>query len=550
MPLLPKFFRPNSARKPGSSPLGHSRRELFRQGGLLSGAALASAAGLEAASLPPPSKFPNSAAKLYESIGVRPLINARGTYTIITGSETLPPVKEAMDAASRSYVQMDELMDAVGKRLAEVTGAPWGIITAGCAAALTHCTSAALAGANPERMQRLPDLTGLKSEVIIPAYSRNVYDHAVRMPGTTIVEVSEASQLENAFNERTALVYILAGPGDDGPLGTQAISNVARRHNVPVLVDAAAEVLTIPNVHLGRGATVVAYSGGKCLRGPQAAGMLLGDKNFLQAAWANSAPHHAFGRSLKVGKEEIMGMLAAVECWKTRDHDAEWREWINQLRVVATAVERVNGVKTTVRQPEGLSNRTPELRIEWDANQIGITGEELAKTLYDGEPRIALAGGSGRRPDRMASAISVVPYMLMPGEAEIVATRLQAVLSRPPKFENPVIPTGEPASIAGQWNVEIQFLRGSAVHTLMLEQNGKELTGTHRGEFVSGDLTGQVHASQVRFHSHQRIQGQVLSYEFSGTVTGPKMAGKVNLGEYGEAEWTASRHQYANETQG
>jgi uncharacterized pyridoxal phosphate-dependent enzyme len=537
MPFLPRFAKRQS---------GCSRRELFRQSGLLSGAALANVIDASAASPPAhATKVPGShGPNVYESIGVHPLINARGTFTIITGSETLPEVKQAMDAASRSYVQMDELMDGVGKRLADLTGAPWGIVTAGCAAALTNCAAASIVGTNPERMERLPDLTGLKNEIIIPTYSRNVYDHAVRMVGTTIIEVSQASELEGAFNEHTAMVYILAGPGDEGPLGTEAISNVARRHNVPVLVDAAAEVLTIPNLHLKRGATAVAYSGGKCLRGPQAAGMVLGDKNFLQAAWANSAPHHAFGRSLKVGKEEIMGMLAAVECWKTRDHDAEWRQWMAALQTIATTVQRVSGVTTRVQEPEGLSNRTPELRIEWDAAQIGITGQELSKLLFDTEPRIALARGSGRRPDKMASGVSVVPYMMMPGDAEVVAERLQATLSHPPKFENPPVATGEPAPVAGQWSLEIQFLRGSATHALILEQHGAELLGTHRGEFVSGDLTGKVQGDQVQFHGSQRIQGQTLSYDFKGTVSGGKMGGEVNLGEYGKAEWSAERHEY------
>lgn len=543
MPFLSRFVKRQS---------GCSRRELLRHGGLFSTAALAGVAGAgipSLASLATKAAPSTNPGKLYESIGVRPLINARGTFTIITGSETLPEVKQAMDAASRSYVQMDELMDGVGRRLAELTGAPWGIVTAGCAAALTNCTAGSLAGTNPERMERLPVLTGLKSEAIIPAYSRNVYDHAVRMTGVKIVEISEASELEGAFNERTTIVYILAGPGDDGPLGTEAISTVARRHNVPVLVDAAAEVLTIPNVHLKRGATAAAYSGGKCLRGPQAAGMVLGDKNFLQAAWANSAPHHAFGRSLKVGKEEIMGMLAAVECWKARDHDAEWQQWMAQLQTVSAAVQRVSGVTTSVRDPEGLSNRTPELRIEWDANRLGITGEELSKLLFDTEPRIALAGGSGRRPDKMASAVSVVPYMMMPGDAEVVAERLYGAFSHPPKFENPPIPSGDLASVDGQWNLELRFLRGSAAHTLILEQHGSELLGTHRGEFVSGDLTGKVQADHVRFRSIQRIQGQTLFYVFTGSVSGDKMGGKVSLGEYGEGEWTAERHPYRGDAE-
>src|SRR5437762_6683839 len=255
-------------------------------------------------------------------------------------------------------------------------------------------------------MQKLPDLTGLKNEVIIPSYSRNVYDHAVRMMGVKIVEVRQPSELEAAFNERTAMVYILAGPGDTGPLGTKVVADVAKRKNVPVVVDAAAEILTLkPNVHLERGATAVAYSGGKCMRGPQAAGLLLGEKAWLQAAWSNSAPHHAIGRSMKVGKEEIMGMLAAVEMWVKRDHKAEWRQWEGWLDAIATRVQKIDGVTSKVSQPnEGLSNRSPRLTIQWDGAKLGITGAEVAKLLLDSEPRVVLAGSSGTRPTAMASS--------------------------------------------------------------------------------------------------------------------------------------------------
>ena len=150
-------------------------------------------------------------ARLYQSIGVKPVINSRGTFTIITGSQTLPEVKKAMDEASRHFIHMDELMDGVGARLAEISGAEWGIVTSGCCAAISHLTCAAIAGTNPERMQQLPDLTGLKNEVIIPSYSRNVYDHAVRMVGVKIVEVRDPSELERAFTARTAMVYIQIG---------------------------------------------------------------------------------------------------------------------------------------------------------------------------------------------------------------------------------------------------------------------------------------------------------------------------------------------------
>jgi L-seryl-tRNA(Ser) seleniumtransferase len=437
---------------------------------------------------------------------------------------------------------MDELMDGVGKRLAEVTGAEWGIVTAGCCAAITNFTAATIAGSNPERMQRLPDLTGLKNEVIIPEYSRNVYDHAARMVGAKIITVKTPAELESAFNDRTAMVYILAGPGDEGPLGTQAVSAVAKRHNVPVLVDAAAEILTIPNVHLQRGATAVCYSGGKCIRGPQAAGLLLGDKNLLEAAWANSAPHHAFGRSLKVGKEEIMGMLAAVEMWPKRDHKAEWAKWDSWLDTIATRVKKIDGITTDVRQPEGLSNRSPQLRIMWDGAKLGITGQEVTKLLLDGEPRVVLAGGMGMRPDRMQSSVSITPYMMMPGDDKIVADRLYAALSKPPKFENPVVPSGAPAEVAGQWDVTIEYGRGSAVHTVVLEQDGTKLTGTHRGEYVQGNVTGAVAADTVHFRSSQRIEGTRLSYDFTGTAANGGMSGDVNLGEYGHARWSAKKH--------
>jgi L-seryl-tRNA(Ser) seleniumtransferase len=521
---------------------GFSRRDLFRQGGLL---AVAQALGgsVQKAVAAPLDIGPD----MYRSIGVRPVINARGTFTIITGSQTLPEVKHAMDLASRSFVDMDELMEGVGKRLAELSGAEWGIVTAGCCAAVTHCTCSAIAGGNPERMQRLPNIAGLKNEVIVPAYSHNVYDHAARMVGVKLVVVKDKAELEPAFNERTAMVYILAGPNDDGPLGTRAIAEVARRKNVPVVVDAAAEILTLkPNVHLERGASAVAYSGGKCIRGPQAAGLLLGDKSLLQGAWINSAPHHAFGRSLKVGKEEIMGMLAAVEMWVKRDHKAEWAEWESRLNQISTSVTRVNGVTAKINQPSAdLSNRTPELVIQWDGAKLQITGQEMAKILRDTEPRIIVARGTGARPGIMASTLAIVPYQMQPGDEKVVADRVYALLSKPPKIENPAAPPeGQPATLAGQWELHLDFVHLSAEHTLMLEQDGAKLIGTHHGEFASGDLTGTVAANTVRFQSSLGTEGTRVSFQFTGTAENGRMSGTVALGEYGEARWTAQKHQY------
>jgi D-glucosaminate-6-phosphate ammonia-lyase len=513
-----------------------SRRDLFRAGGML--AALGPAPGRARAAKAAYDLRHN----IYTAIGVRPLINCKGTFTIISGSLTLPEVKRAMDEASRFYVHLDELMEAVGKRLAELTGAEWGIVTAGCAAALTHATAACIAGADPEKIQRLPD-PRLKNEVIAPRYSRNVYDQAVRMPGVRIVEVSTKEELAAAINPRTALIMVLAGPGDRGPLGLDVIAEVAKPRGVPILVDAAAERLTIPNVHLQRGATMVAYSGGKCLRGPQCAGLLLGPKNLLQAAFLNSAPHHSFGRPMKVGKEEIMGMLAAVEAWVKRDHKAEWEQWESWLEHIAERVRRIEGVETEVVYPESLSNHAPRLRISWDGTKLGIWGQAVEKLLLDGDPRIVLAGSTGTARDPARSSVTIMPYMMSPGEEEIVAERLHGVLSQPPKLETPRS-SAPPAQIAGQWNARLEFVYGSAEHSFVFEQEGTQIVGTHRTETLASDLRGWVEGDRVWFRSSHRFEGTRIVYEFEGRITPEGMEGQVGLDEYGTAHWKAVRHRY------
>jgi L-seryl-tRNA(Ser) seleniumtransferase len=216
------------------------------------------------------------------------------------------------------------------------------------------------------------------------------------------------------------------------------------------------------------------------------------------------------------------------------------------LQEISAGVKRVPGVTTTLHgAEEGLSNRSPRLTIAWDGSQLGITGEEVSKILLDTEPRIVLGSAHGSRPDNMASSISITAYMMMPGDAKVVAERIYGVLSKPPKIANPEpLPQGEPAMVAGQWEVRIDFDRGSATHTVVLEQKGNDLEGTHRGEWVSGDLRGSVAANLIRFRSSQKVQGTRLFYDFSGTVNGDKMAGNVNLGEYGAARWSAQRHKY------
>ena len=450
-----------------------------------------------------------------------------------------------MEAASRHYVHLDELMDAVGKRLAELTQAEWGMVSNGCASALAHSAAACIAGADPEKMQRLPDTRGLKNEVISPTYSRNVYDHAIRGVGAKFIDVNTLEDYKKAFNERTAMVMILAGPGDRGPLGLQVLAPIAKQHGVPVLVDAAAERLKVPNIHLAAGADLVAYSGGKCLRGPQSAGLLLGRKDLIKAAWLSSAPHHAYGRPMKAGKEEIMGMLAAVEMWMKRDHDREWKEWESWLDEISKSVTRVKGVTTQVRQPDSLSNNAPRLEIRWETDALGISGSDVEKALLNGSPRIVIGGSGGGRRGGPAgsSSITIMPYMMMAGDSKIAAKRIHEVLSNPPKMESRK-PSPPSVNVSGQWDVDVEYVLGKAHHSLVFEQKDAALLGSHSGEFLSSDLRGSVDGNDVSFRSSHKYEGTRLGYDFNGKVSGDTMTGTVDMGEYGQAKFTAKRHNY------
>jgi L-seryl-tRNA(Ser) seleniumtransferase len=479
---------------------------------------------------------------IYQSIGVRPLINGRGTYTIISGSLMLPEVRAALDAAARHYVHLDELADAVGARLAELTQAEFGMVSSGCSAALTHATAACVAGGNPDLHVRIPNLHGFaKDEAIIPTHSRNVYDAALRSVGVRVIEVSTPEEFEAAIGPRTALVYILAGPAADrSPISLKAIAPVAKAKGVPILVDAAAEVLTVPNVHLQNGATLVAYSGGKCIRGPQTGGLLLGRKDLVRAAWVHSAPHHGYARSLKVGKEEAIAMLMAVEMWMKRDHEAEWNEWMARLDHIGKRVSAIKGVQTSIQQPEGLSNKSPVLRVLWTRDALGVSGDTIARTLLDGDPRIALFPARGGE-DRSQTGVSINPYMLTPGDEKIIADRLFAVLSKPP--QDPVVQTAAAAGdVSGRWDVNITYAAGASTHTLHLRQTGNDVEGTHQGDFMARDLAGSIAGDAVRLRSSiAERHGDSISYTFTGTLTGDTMSGTLDMGEYLSATWNATR---------
>lgn len=483
--------------------------------------------------------------KIYESIGVDPVINCRGTFTIIGGSLERPEVLAAAKAAAAHFVQYDEMAFGVGKRLAEITGAEWGMVSAGCAAGLKHVAAACVTGGNPEKLIRIPDLTGMdKTEVIIPRYSRNAYDHAIRNIGVTIITVETSEELVRAISNKTAMIYLMAGHESEKgkPLSLEVIAGIANPKKIPILVDAAAEILTIPNVHMEQGATVVAYSGGKAICGPQCAGLLLGKKDILMSAWQASSPHHGPGRDNKVGKEEMLGMLAAVEAWVTRDHNAEWKTWLTWLDNIAKRVGKIEGIQTTIHEPIALSNRSPVLRVTWDPDKLNITAEEVAEDFARNKPRIAI----GARSEDNETSLSITSGQMQPGNDKVVADRIFNILSqkRSPRTDDMNPPS---VSVGGHWDVTVDFFSSSSQHSLYIEQDGNWIQGTHHSDFSTQEIMGMIEGDQIKMRSNVRIPGSNVVYMFSGTASAGVISGSVYLGEYLNAKFTARRAVYRTE---
>ena len=519
-----------------------SRRQVLKQSGIFSAFAAAGLPAVSAHALTPATASAPTPDNLYSRIGVRPILNARGTYTIISGSQSLPEVKQAMFEASRYYVQMDELMAAVGSEIAHLMGAPAAIVTTGCEAAIALATVACICGTDPERSQAFP-YKKQRDQVIIPTYSRNPYDFGVRMSGPEIVEVEIDAGLRAHISDRTAMIYLLSGPrAFEEPLSIKTVCAIAREKGIPVFVDAAAEEPLHPNIHLAAGATFVGYSGGKCMRGPQNAGVLLGLPDLIAAAFWNAAPHHNWGRALKVGKEEAMGMLAAVRAWYQRDHEAEQRQWLAWDNHIADALKGIPSLTTKIDGPDkDLSNRAPVLTITWDAARVGITGTELVEALDQGTPRILVMGGKGKRPEDMTSSISIMPYMMQPGDFTIVADHLSQHLRHPQHYDNPTVPAGPLAQLAGTWNAVITYTRGTGHQQFSLTQNGAALTGTQHGENYAAQFTGNVVADHVSLHSIMHASGYEVPFHFTGVVQGSTLSGSVHMGEYGAATFVATR---------
>lgn len=363
---------------------------------------------------------------IYERLGVRTHINAKGTYTYLTGSLISTEVSRAMEEASQHFVYLVELQQKVGEKIAQMLGVEAAMVTSGAAGAIMLGTAACLTGNDPKRIAQLPDVTGMRREVIIQTTHRNPFDHAIRNTGVTLVEVETGEDLDRAINDKTAMMYFLNAAQNKGKISLEKWVDVGKRRGIPTFNDAAADVPPVSHLsdYNKMGFDLVAFSGGKGLRGPQCAGLLLGRKDLIDAAILNNSPYEdTIGRPCKVGKEEIVGMLVAVERYLRIDHEAEWKDWEGQILAMEKILTSVSGVQVGRFVPE-IANQVPHLYLKWNEGALGITKAECAKRLREGEPSIEVLE------DDYPQGMSVTPFMMKPGEELVVARRIKAILEQ------------------------------------------------------------------------------------------------------------------------
>jgi seryl-tRNA(Sec) selenium transferase len=355
----------------------------------------------------------------------------------------------------------------------------------------------------------------------------------MRMTGAEMVEVETRADLMAAINERTALFLITGDLEERSTIPIPEMIQVGKQHGIPCFVDAAAQRPDVPNRYLEMGADAVGYSGGKCLRGPQASGLVLGRKDLLKAAFLNGAPHHALGRPMKAGKEEVMGLLAAVEAWiRGRDHEAEWDMWEGYLNHIRSAVADLPSMTFRTEEP-GVANVAPTLVISWDPQVLNVEPEEIHTELFEGDPPIAM--------HLLADGLRVMPYMMEKGDAEIVAERLYELLNdrapREPEEERPPV-----ADVSGVWHIEAEYVFGRSRHSVTLEQEGTELTGGYRSRYSRTEVQGSIEGDEISFLTVLGCQANKITYTYTGTVENANtISGQLNLGEFGEGTWRAER---------
>jgi L-seryl-tRNA(Ser) seleniumtransferase len=360
---------------------------------------------------------------VYEELGVPTLINAEGTMTMLGGSLPHPELEAVMFQAGHHFVSMPDLEVAAGKRIAQMLKLPEGftaLVTSGAAAAIQSGLAGILTGNNEKLIQQLPDLTGMKSEVIIQKSHRNPFDHQLRTTGVKLIEIETREQLRSAVNERTAMMHFTNFANAAGQIKVDEWPKLAMEYKLPSMNDAAAD--TPPVSHLwdytNMGYDLVTFSGGKAIRGPQCAGLLIGRSDMVANALLNNSPHEdTLGRSQKVGKEEIVGMIKALELYLNEDHEALSREWQGRLDNIARQIAKVQGVNTSFFTPD-IANHVPHLQITWAAGRIHLTPEEAAKWLRNAKPPIAIGSGEGR------PGLAMNSFMLQPGDDKLVAEQL------------------------------------------------------------------------------------------------------------------------------
>jgi len=376
---------------------------------------------------------------VYSRLGVKTVINCRGTWTYLSGSLQFPEVREAQAEAGKHFVNMVELHQAVGRRLAELTGAQSGLITSGAAGAMAAASAACMAGNDPKMIWQLPDTTGLKHEVVMVG-GRSAFDNAIRLTGAKLVLVAKADDIANAVNANTAMIYTT----DLGDKLGRALA-IAKAHSVPLLLDDAAGIPPIDNIKLYAQMKIDLYtfSGGKGLQGPQCSGVLLGRKDLIEAALRNSCPFEgSVCRPMKVGKEEVIGCLTAIETWLKVDARKLYDDWNARVDRIAKLVETVPGVKTETYIPDD-GNRYPTLRVSWDQKGWGFSITDCVQKLRDGDPVIEVLGVDNpslvsavregiERPIpkeiKEQNHIELVSMTIQPGEEMIVGQRLREIL--------------------------------------------------------------------------------------------------------------------------
>lgn len=369
---------------------------------------------------------------IYDRLGLRTIVNARGTHTRLGGTLILPEVLDAMREAAGAYVVLEELQERASAVIARATGAEAGMVTGGAAAGLLLATAACIAGEDPAKIAQLPDTSGLRGEAVMHRAHRNGYDHSVRAAGATIVEVgtregTTPAELDAAITDRTALVVYLMSPWAGlGALSLAETCRIARARGVPVLVDAAAVLPPAENLtrFIAEGADLVTFSGGKGLRGPQGAGILAGRADLIRAAARNGSPNHSVGRAAKAAKEDIVGLIVALESYLARDHAADLEHWRAQSAYLVEHLAGLPGVEVNAVY-DGREHITPRVELVLD-RATGLDAHELVVALETGEPRIYLFEPNG--PTARPNSIVINTHTMRPGDEQIIAGVLRPAL--------------------------------------------------------------------------------------------------------------------------